>query len=106
MKRILITLILVASPNIAMADAIYGCWTNGVERLVVETSKIISPSGASPQAQIDRHTAIFTAPDGERDAGQTLIFRQLNDNEVARTIGKSAGGAQHEIWNPCNMAIS
>jgi hypothetical protein len=106
MKRILITLILVASPNVAMADAIYGCWTNGAERLVVETSKIISPSGASPQAQIDRHTAIFIAPGGERDAGQTLIFRQLNDNEVARTIGEGASGAQREIWNPCNMAIS
>ena len=106
MKRILITLILVTSPNIAMADAIYGCWTNGAERLVVETSKIISPSGASPQAQIDRHTAIFTAPDGERDAGQTLMFRQLNDNEVARTIGEGASGTQREIWNPCNMAIS
>ena len=106
MKRILIILILVASPNIAMADAIYGCWTNGAERLVVETSKIISPSGASPQAQIDRHTAIFTAPDGERDAGQTLIFRQLNDNEVARTIGESASGSQREIWNPCDMPIS
>lgn len=106
MKRILIILILVASPNIAMADAIYGCWTNGAERLVVETSKIISPSGASPQAQIDRHTAIFTAPDGERDAGQTLIFRQLNDNEVARTIGESASGSEREIWNPCDMPIS
>lgn len=106
MKRILITLILVASPNIAMADAIYGCWTNGAERLVVETSKIISPSGASPQAQIDRHTAIFIAPVGERDAGQTLIFRQLNDNEVARTIGESASGSEREIWNPCDMPIS
>ena len=106
MKRILITLILVTSPNIAMADAIYGCWTNGAERLVVETSKIISPSGASPQAQIDRHTAIFTAPDGERDAGQTLMFRQLNDNEVARTIGESGSGSQREIWNPCDMPIS
>ena len=106
MKRILMTLILVASPNIAMADAIYGCWTNGAERLVVETSKIISPSGASPQAQIDRHTAIFTAPDGERDAGQTLMFRQLNDNEVARTIGESGNGSQREIWNPCDMPIS
>lgn len=106
MKRILITLSLVASPNIALADAIYGCWTNGAERLVVETSKIISPSGASPQAQIDRHTAIFIAPDGERDAGQTLIFRQLNDNEVARTIGEGASGTQREIWNPCDMPIS
>ena len=106
MKRILMTLILVASPNIAMADAIYGCWTNGAERLVVETSKLISPSGASPQAQIDRHTAIFTAPDGERDAGQTLMFRQLNDNEVARTIGESGSESQREIWNPCDMPIS
>lgn len=106
MKRILITLIFVASPNIAMADAIYGCWTNGAERLVVETSKIISPSGASPQAKIDRHTAVFTAPEGERDAGRTLIFRQLNDNEVARTIGEDASGTHREIWNPCDMTIS
>ncbi|MEP2980484.1 MAG: hypothetical protein ABJO86_13420 [Lentilitoribacter sp.] len=105
MRQIFISLILITSPNIAMADAIYGCWTNGAERLVVETSKITSPSGASPQAQIDRHTAIFTAPDGERDAGQTLIFRQLNDNEVARTIGESASENQREIWSPCDMPI-
>lgn len=106
MRQFFLAALLVISPNIASADAIYGCWTSGKERLVVEFSKVISPSGASPQAQIDRHTAIFTAPDGERDAGQTLVFRQLNDNEVARTIGEGASGAQREIWNPCDMAIS
>lgn len=106
MKRIFLTILLFASPQIAYADAIYGCWTNGAERLVVETSKIISPSGVSPQAQIDRHTAIFTAPDGERDAGHTLIFRQLNDNEVARTVQDGTDDGQREIWNTCDMAIS
>lgn len=106
MKRIVLAALLTASPNIVLADAIYGCWTNGAERLVVETSKVISPSGASPQAQIDRHTAIFTAPEGERNAGQTLIFRQLNDNEIARTIQGGTNGSDREIWNPCNIAIS
>lgn len=106
MKRITLTILLLISPQIAYADAIYGCWTNGAERLVVENSKIISPSGASPQAQIDRHLTIFTAPDGERDAGQTLIFRQLNDNEVARSIQGATTSDQQEIWNPCDLAVS
>ena len=106
MKRIILTVFLFTSPQIAYADAIFGCWTNGAEQLVVETAKIISPSGASPLAQIDRHSAIFTAPDGERDAGQTLIFRQLNDNEIARSIQGEADTNKREIWNPCDVAIS
>ncbi|MBO6917847.1 MAG: hypothetical protein JJ858_05420 [Rhizobiaceae bacterium] len=106
MKQFFLAALLLTSPNVAHADAIYGCWTNGTERLVVEFSKITSPSGASPQAQIDRHTAIFTAPESERDAGQTLVFRQLNDNEIARTIQGSTDSTNREIWNPCNLAIS
>ena len=106
MRQFFLAALLTASPNIALADAIYGCWTNGTERLVVEFSKVISPSGASPQAQIDRHTAIFTAPEGERNAGQTLIFRQLNDNEIARPIQGGDSGSDREIWNPCDLAIS
>ena len=86
LKRTLIIVAALTAPHTARADAIYGCWTDGAETLVVEYSKVITPGGDSPEAEIDRHSAVYTAPDGERDAGKVLAFRQLNDAQVARTV--------------------
>ena len=54
----------------AKADAIYGCWTNGSETLTVEHTRVVTSTGQSPDAAIDRHSAEFVSPEGERDAGQ------------------------------------
>ena len=109
LKRALITLVALTVPHAAKADAIYGCWTNGSEMLVVEYTKIITPGGASPQALIDRHSAVYTAPAGERDAGMVLAFRQLNDAQVARTAHSEPGGAtvgKRELWTVCEQVNS
>lgn len=88
----------------AQADAIYGCWSNGGERLQVRRDGVVTPGGASPEAHIDRHNAIYIAPSGERDAGLRLEFSQLNDLQVRRTVRNARGGAPvgaAEIWRPC-----
>lgn len=98
---------LILAPGLARADAIYGCWMHGSERLTVDHDRVVTPGGASPEAQIDRHSASYLAPAGERDAGSRLLFRQLNDNEVARGAMDPAGGAlrgEPEIWTPCRQA--
>lgn len=92
----------------AKADAIYGCWTNGSETLTVEYTRVVTSTGQSPDAAIDRHSAEFVSPEDERDAGQRLRFQQLNDVEVAR-IGPPPDGevdATREIWKPCDTQIS
>ena len=90
----------------ASADAIYGCWSNGSERLQVNRDALVTPGGASPKAYIDRHNAIYTAPNGERDAGLRLQFSQMNDLQVRRTAQNASSGAQigaPEIWRPCGQ---
>lgn len=104
--RVLALIVICSMPNSALADTIYGCWTNGTEQLIVEGQKVVTTGGHSPSAQIDRHSASFMSPDGERDAGKVLIFRQLSDNEVARAISDTADTGQREIWNPCSKAVS
>ena len=109
LKRALIMLAALSVPHTAKADAIYGCWTNGSETLVVDYTKVTTPGGASPQALIDRHSAVYTAPAGERDAGKVLAFRQLNDAQVARTAHSEAGGAAvgaRELWTVCEQVNS
>lgn len=87
----------------ARADAIYGGWCSETERLVVEYTKVITPGGASPSAEIDRHSAVYIAPGGERDAGKRLVFRQLNDNAVERrAFAAGAEVGSPEIWTPCS----
>ena len=92
----------------AKADAIYGCWTNGSETLTVEHTRVVTSTGQSPDAAIDRHSAEFVSPEGERDAGQRLRFRQLNDVEVARFGPPPDGDVEttREIWKPCDTQIS
>lgn len=88
----------------ARADRIYGDWCYGDERLHVELTTLVTPGGSSPPAQIDRHSALYAIPDGERDAGATVMFRQLNDDMVARHLLDPATGqlsAEREIWEPC-----
>ena len=109
MRQSLAILALLALPGTAHADAIYGCWTNGAETLVVDLSHVITPGGARPDAQIDRHNAVYVAPDGERDGGRVLSFRQLNDQQVARMAWTGPGGdpvGEREIWGPCEQANS
>lgn len=91
-------------PGLARADAIYGCWMFENERLTVEYERVITPGGASPTAEIDRHSASYVAPEGERDAGRRLLYRQLNDLQVARGVLESENEAirrEPEIWTPC-----
>ncbi|MBX2854105.1 MAG: hypothetical protein KTR21_03905 [Rhodobacteraceae bacterium] len=93
----------------ASADAIYGCWSNGAERLQVRRDGIVTPGGASPEAYVDRHNTAYVAPNGERDAGLRLEFSQLNDLEVRRTTRNAEGGAPVgavEIWRPCGQEHS
>ncbi len=109
MRKLLLAATVFSLPTLAQADAIYGCWTNGAEELKVEHTRIVTPGGASPDAQIDRHNAVYVAPDGERDAGRLLAFRQLNDYAVLRTVWTAAGGSEageRETWKPCDTSIS
>lgn len=96
-----------ALPGSAFADAIYGCWMNGPERLVVEYERVVTPGGASPEALIDRHAVSYIAPAGERDAGARLMFQQLSDSQVSRSLTDQSGQPLHdevEIWEPCRDA--
>lgn len=107
-RRIVLSAALViGAANPAAADAIYGCWSNGDERLEVTETSVTTTTGSSPEAQIDRHGATFIAPEGERDAGRRLVFRQLNDTTVARTVQLGAeqiAPPEREFWQPCGPA--
>lgn len=109
MKRSLLALAFCAAPGLAQADAIYGCWTNGTEELRVEFTRVVTPGGQSPDAEIDRHNAVYVAPQGERDAGRLLAFRQMNDYAVMRTVWSGRQGdevGEREVWKPCDKKIT
>ena len=110
MTRAMLTAVLaLVAPTLAHADAIYGCWTNGAEQLVVDYERVITPGGASPEAQIDRHNAVYMAPEGERDAGRLLAFRQMNHTQVMRTVWAEQGGeeaGEREVWGPCEIQLN
>lgn len=89
------------APNLAAADAIFGCWSFEGERLEVTPTAVVTPGGASPAAKIDRHGASYVAPEGERDAGARLVFRQLNEELILRRIAGDRGAP--EYWTPCGV---
>ena len=95
----------VLTGSAAQADAIYGCWSFGEERLEVTREHVETTSGERPDAEITRHSATFISPPGERDAGQRLVYRQLHDEAVARTVELPIQAQQalpeQEIWMPC-----
>lgn len=94
-----------AAPFPATADVIYGCWSNGEEEVEIAPEGVVTPGGARPDAQIDQHGAAYVAPEGERDGGLRVSFRQLHEELVARRVDRgltgAAAAADVEYWEPC-----
>lgn len=96
-----------ASP--AAADAIDGNWCNGVKRLEISGSEIVTPGGNKIQGIYGRHDFIYTAPAGEAGAGAKVDMDLLGDNDLrlwptGRSTDPSKAGAQ--MWKRCAAPVS
>ncbi|MCI4666421.1 MAG: hypothetical protein MRY74_17065 [Neomegalonema sp.] len=92
----------------ARADAIYGCWSFDGKQVKVSPTRIVTPGGASPKAEIHRHGFSYIAPKSERDAGMRIVFEQLNE-ALATRIAVAPGAdrtreTKVERWRPCEAA--
>lgn len=87
----------------AQAD-IYGCWTHGEEMIEIQPWVVITPGDQTPSARVTRHGLAYIAPEGERDAGRRIEFRELVSGDAARHVRDPRSGdviGSHEIWSRC-----
>lgn len=96
--------VLVAAP--AIADRIDGDWCSATGlHLRIEGPRITIPSGAEITGEYDRHGFRYDGPEGDPEAGQTIVMRQLSEEEMLlrRIVGGQAQPVEN--WRRC-QAIS
>ena len=96
-----------ASP--ALADAIDGNWCNGVKRLEIDGSRIVTPGGNSIDGIYGRHDFTYTVPAGEPGAGATVDMDLVGDDDMrvwptGRSPDPQKAGAQ--MWKRCAAPVS
>lgn len=83
----------------AFADAIDGDWCGPEGRHVaIQGPRIVTPAGNQLAGDYTRHSFAYVVPAKERDAGQTVAMRLLNEETVQVT---PRPGAAAEIWLRC-----
>jgi len=95
--------------GIVHADAIDGNWCNGVKRLEISDSEIVTPGGTKMQGDYGRHDFSYAAPAGEPGAGSKVDLDLMGDDDMqlwpnGRSPGPEKAGAQ--MWKRCAAPVS
>lgn len=93
----------------AVADAIDGNWCNGVKRLEISGSEIVTPGGNRIQGIYGRHDFTYTVPAGEPGAGASVDMDLMGDDDMrvwpaGRSPDPNKAGAQ--MWKRCAAPVS
>lgn len=92
-----------------LADAIDGNWCNGIKRLEISGTKIVTPGGNSIDGIYGRHEFTYTVPAGEPGAGTSVDMDLIGDDDVrlwpnGRSPDPQIVGAQ--MWKRCAAPVS
>ncbi|MDH3740530.1 MAG: hypothetical protein OER56_02935 [Hyphomicrobiales bacterium] len=97
---------LVVSTETANADQIDGSWCSlAGERMTIEGSRVITPSGKTVEGNYSRHHFSYVVPEGNALAGARISAKQINDENVMVEV---FGNAQQtpdsiSVWKRCKL---
>lgn len=94
-------LVLGVSP--ALADVIDGDWCSApqVRHLSIAGPQITTPAGTRTTGNYSRHAFSYVVPEGDPGAGQAVMMRLLNEEEVQVIVE----GGVPEIWRRCDLNV-
>ena len=100
-KSTLIAGFMILSSSPALADAIDGEWcaTTEIAHFSIAGPRIITPAGTQTTGDYRRHAFSYVVPAGEPGAGQTIVMRLLNEEEVRVFVEDAAP----RIWRRCEL---
>ena len=89
-------------PSMAFADAIDGSWCNGSGGHVsIDGPKITLSSKTIIDGQYRRHEFLYTVPQGEDHAGDTIYMRLQGEDDMMSATVKDGKGVDPVAWKRC-----
>jgi hypothetical protein len=99
---VLVATLAIAVP--AHADAIDGNWcSRDGKSLSIEGPKIRTPSGADLLGRYARHAFAYEAPASEAEAGQIVVMRLVDEEDMIMVHLKDGVAGPVEDWRRCNV---
>jgi len=100
-KRVLIAGALIFAASPALADQIDGEWcsTTEVAHFSIAGPLIVTPAGTQTTGDYTRHAFSYVVPEGDPGAGETIVMRQLNDEEILVAVA----GGDPVLWRRCEV---
>jgi len=103
--RITIPIVLIATGNIARADAIDGEWCRADDkRMSIRGPNIVTPGGGQIRGEYSRHAFSYVVPAGETGAGEEVSITLLSEILAHARQGKD--NAPIQVWNRCQPGVS
>ncbi len=98
-------IVLIATSDIARADAIDGDWCRADgKRMSIRGSDITTPGGARTRGDYSRHAFSYVVPAGEAGAGEQVAITLLS--ETLAHARQGADPAPVQVWNRCQPSVS
>lgn len=94
---------IVLAAGAAQADEISGQWCGPDGRSVtVLGDTVVTPGGTEVPGWYSRHRYEFLLPEGEAGAGESVVIRQLSEEESMVSFGE----AEAVLWTRCREVTS
>jgi len=98
-------IVLVATSNIASADAIDGDWCRADgKRMSIHGPDITTPGGKQTRGDYSRHAFSYVVPADETGAGEQVAITLLSEYLAHARQGGDAAPVQ--VWNRCRPDVS
>jgi hypothetical protein len=102
MKRPFAIAVFLMFPSLALADAIDGSWCNGSGGHVsIDGPKITLSPKTTIDGQYRRHEFLYTVPQGEDHAGDTIYMRLQGEDDMMSATVKDGKGVDPVAWKRC-----
>jgi hypothetical protein len=90
------------SATSVLADSLDGDWCNLIDgKLTIDGSIVITPTGKQVMGDYGRHRFTYSAPEGDWNAGNTIVIQQYNEQLMKLTVGGDE--ATRREWRPCQV---
>ena len=100
-KGVLIAGVCLFAGSPALADAIDGEWCSTTEaaHFSIAGPLIVTPAGTQTTGDYSRHAFSYVVPEGDPGAGDMVVMRLLNEEEVLVAIA----GGEPVLWRRCEV---
>ena len=102
---IMAAVLLLAAPDVALADAIDGNWCSADgQHMTIHGDDITTPGGTQIKGNYDRHAFDYVVPAGEAGSGETVNI--LLRSEYLAVSRQGAANAPVKEWRRCTNRTS